>query len=116
MADPWPAISESAKDLIRKMLVRNPEKRYTAHQVLCNQTVFYYCLPYSHIFLILNWCENVYLGHPWIREDGVAPDKPIDSAVLTRMKQFMAMNKIKKIALRVRVNVDYTSLCPFSYK
>ena len=41
------------------------------------------------------------IGHPWIREDGVAPDKPIDSAVLTRMKQFMAMNKMKKIALRV---------------
>ena len=35
MADPWPAISESAKDLIRKMVVRNPEKRYTAHEVLC---------------------------------------------------------------------------------
>ncbi|KAH7300250.1 hypothetical protein KP509_24G053300 [Ceratopteris richardii] len=73
-SDPWPVISESAKDLIRKMLVRNPQKRYTAHQVLC---------------------------HPWIREDGVAPDQPIDSAVLSRMKQFMAMNKLKKIALRV---------------
>lgn len=73
-SDPWPVISESAKDLIIKMLDRNPERRYTAHQVLC---------------------------HPWIREDGVAPDKPIDSAVLSRMKQFMAMNKMKKIALRV---------------
>lgn len=73
-SDPWPHISESAKDLIRKMLVRNPEKRLTAHQVLC---------------------------HPWIRKDGVAPDKPIDSAVLSRMKQFTAMNKMKKLALRV---------------
>ncbi|KAI5075389.1 hypothetical protein GOP47_0009937 [Adiantum capillus-veneris] len=72
--DPWPGISESAKDLIRKMLLRNPEKRLTAHQVLC---------------------------HPWIRKDGVAPDKPIDSAVLSRMKQFTAMNKMKKLALRV---------------
>ena len=35
VADPWPTISESAKDLIRKMVVRNPEKRYTAHEVLC---------------------------------------------------------------------------------
>ncbi|KAJ7566954.1 hypothetical protein O6H91_02G125300 [Diphasiastrum complanatum] len=73
-SDPWPTISESAKDLIRKMLCPNPSKRYTAHQVLC---------------------------HPWIQEDGVAPDKPIDSAVLSRLKQFSAMNKIKKIALRV---------------
>jgi len=73
-SEPWPGISESAKDLIRNMLVRNPKKRLRAHQVLC---------------------------HPWIQKDGVAPDKPLDSAVLSRLKQFSAMNKIKKMALRV---------------
>jgi len=31
----------------------------------------------------------------------LAPDKPLDSAVLSRMKQFSAMNKLKKMALRV---------------
>lgn len=41
-------------------------------------------------------------GHPWIVDDRVAPDKPLDSAVLTRLKQFSAMNKLKKMALRVR--------------
>lgn len=41
-------------------------------------------------------------GHPWIVDDTVAPDKPIDSAVLSRLKQFSAMNKLKKMALRVR--------------
>ena len=41
-------------------------------------------------------------GHPWICEDGVAPDRPLDLAILSRMKQFTAMNKMKKIALRVR--------------
>ncbi|RCV09554.1 hypothetical protein SETIT_2G039100v2 [Setaria italica] len=73
-ADPWPSISESAKDLVRKMLNRNPRKRLTAHEALC---------------------------HPWVCVDGVAPDKPLDSAVLTRLKQFSAMNKLKKMALRV---------------
>ncbi|XP_071908550.1 calcium-dependent protein kinase 26-like [Coffea arabica] len=73
-SDPWPKISESAKDLVRKMLVRDPKKRLTAHQVLC---------------------------HPWVRVDGVAPDKPLDSAVLSRLTQFSAMNKFKKMALRV---------------
>ncbi|KAG9132789.1 hypothetical protein Leryth_014060 [Lithospermum erythrorhizon] len=73
-SDPWPSISESAKDLLRRMLVRNPRKRLTAHEVLC---------------------------HPWVHVDGVAPDKPLDSAVLSRMKQFSAMNKLKKMALRV---------------
>ncbi|KAK1310566.1 Calcium-dependent protein kinase 2 [Acorus calamus] len=73
-SDPWPSISNSAKDLVRRMLVRDPKKRLTAHQVLC---------------------------HPWVQVDGVAPDKPLDSAVLSRLKQFSAMNKLKKMALRV---------------
>lgn len=41
------------------------------------------------------------VGHPWIQVDGDAPDKPLDSAVLSRLKQFSAMNKFKKMALRV---------------
>jgi hypothetical protein len=40
-------------------------------------------------------------GHPWITDSAVAPDKPIDSAVLSRLKHFSAMNKLKKMALRV---------------
>uniref|UniRef100_A0ACD6A1G3 Uncharacterized protein n=1 Tax=Avena sativa TaxID=4498 RepID=A0ACD6A1G3_AVESA len=72
--DPWPSISDSAKDLVRKMLIRDPKKRLTAHEALC---------------------------HPWVCVDGVAPDKPLDSAVLSRLKQFSAMNKLKKMALRV---------------
>lgn len=73
-SEPWPTVSESAKDLVRKMLVRDPKKRLTAHEVLC---------------------------HPWVRIGGVAPDKPLDSAVLSRLNQFSAMNKLKKIAIRV---------------
>ena len=42
-----------------------------------------------------------YPEHPWMREGGNASDKPIDSAVLSRMKQFRAMNKLKKLALKV---------------
>ncbi|CAN6440018.1 unnamed protein product [Victoria cruziana] len=72
--DPWPAVSDEAKDLLTKMLIRNPKKRLSAHEVLC---------------------------HPWVQVDGVAPDKPLDSAVLSRLKQFSAMNKLKKMALRV---------------
>nr|AEY99980.1 calcium-dependent protein kinase [Nicotiana tabacum] len=74
VSEPWPTISESAKDLVRKMLVRDPKKRLTAHEVLC---------------------------HPWVRVGGVAPDKPLDCAVLSRLNQFSAMKKLKKIAVRV---------------
>ena len=42
-------------------------------------------------------------GHPWIVDDRIAPDKPLDSAVLSRLKQFSATNKFKKMALRVSI-------------
>ncbi|KAK4264612.1 hypothetical protein QN277_025765 [Acacia crassicarpa] len=73
-SEPWPSISDSAKDLIRKMLDQSPKNRLTAHEVL---------------------------RHPWIVDDNIAPDKPLDSAVLSRLKQFSAMNKLKKMALQV---------------
>ncbi|KAF8041233.1 hypothetical protein BT93_B3230 [Corymbia citriodora subsp. variegata] len=73
-SDPWPSISPGARDLIRKMLNSDPKQRLTAFEVL---------------------------NHPWIKEDGEAPDTPLDNAVLVRLKQFRAMNKFKKVALRV---------------
>ncbi|GJU50899.1 putative reverse transcriptase domain-containing protein [Tanacetum coccineum] len=39
--------------------------------------------------------------HSWISVNGVAPDKPLDPAVLTGLTQFSAMNKLKKMALKV---------------
>ncbi|EFJ07310.1 calcium dependent protein kinase 34 [Selaginella moellendorffii] len=71
---PWPTISASAKDLVRKMLKPNPRERLSAADVL---------------------------QHPWIKEDGDAPDKLIDGEVLSRMKNFSAMNKLKKVALKI---------------
>ncbi|XP_039836940.1 calcium-dependent protein kinase 15-like isoform X2 [Panicum virgatum] len=73
-SDPWPSISNSAKDLVKKMLRQDPKERLTAAEIL---------------------------NHPWIREDGEAPDKPLDITVIGRMKQFRAMNKLKKVALKV---------------
>ncbi|CAL4928819.1 unnamed protein product [Urochloa decumbens] len=73
-SDPWPKISESAKNLIRKMLTPCPSERLKAHEVL---------------------------RHPWICENGVATDQALDPSVLSRLKQFSAMNKLKKLALRV---------------
>jgi len=46
-------------------------------------------------------------GHPWIVDDAVTPDRPIDSAVLSRLKHFSAMNKLKKMALRVWITYPY---------
>ncbi|KAG8482879.1 hypothetical protein CXB51_024097 [Gossypium anomalum] len=59
-------VLEGAKDLIRKMLARDPKKRITAAQAL---------------------------EHPWLKEGGDASDKPIDSAVLSRLKQFRVISE-----------------------
>ncbi|GFZ13044.1 calcium-dependent protein kinase 17 [Actinidia rufa] len=83
-SDPWPSLSSGAKDLVRKMLTSDPKQRLTTFQVL---------------------------DHPWIKEDGEAPDTPLDNAVLGRLKQFRAMNKFKKVALRADADgngtIDY---------
>ncbi|KAG7037928.1 Calcium-dependent protein kinase 29, partial [Cucurbita argyrosperma subsp. argyrosperma] len=71
---PWPSISPSAKDLVSKMLRRDPKERITAAEAL---------------------------EHPWLKIEGKASSKPIDSAVFVRMKQFRAMNKFKQLALKV---------------
>lgn len=43
----------------------------------------------------------VFSGHPWIRDEGNAPDTPLDTTVLSRLKKFSATDKLKKMALRV---------------
>ncbi|KAG6489065.1 hypothetical protein ZIOFF_050323 [Zingiber officinale] len=72
-SDPWPSISSGAKELVKKMLRPDPKERLSAAEIL---------------------------NHPWMKGDG-APDKPLDLTVLNRMKQFRAMNKLKKVALKV---------------
>lgn len=57
--------------------------------------------PFHHLKKKLITMVLPMSGHPWIVDDSVAPDKPIDSAVLSRLKHFSAMNKLKKMALRV---------------
>nr|ABV22565.1 calcium-dependent protein kinase [Physcomitrium patens]ABV22571.1 calcium-dependent protein kinase [Physcomitrium patens]PNR48541.1 hypothetical protein PHYPA_013018 [Physcomitrium patens] len=73
-SDPWPKVSAAAKDLVSKMLKQDPKERLTAQEVL---------------------------KHPWMKEDGDAPDEPLDNAVLTRLKNFSSANKMKKLALQV---------------
>lgn len=71
-------------------------------------------LAYCSLILRLIYAgENIPLscaGHPWVQIDGVAPDRPLDSAVLSRLKQFSAMNKLKKMAIRVSTFL-YLSIC-----
>lgn len=43
-SDPWPSISDSAKDLVRRMLVRDPKRRLTAYEVLCKPSLAFHVL------------------------------------------------------------------------
>lgn len=70
---PWPQISKSAKDVLKKMLTVDPKSRITASQAL---------------------------SHPWVREDGNAPDVPLDISVMSHMRQFADFGKLKQLALK----------------
>ncbi|CAI5517975.1 unnamed protein product [Closterium sp. Naga37s-1] len=72
-ADPWPQVSDSAKDLVKRMLHPDPSVRISSADVL---------------------------RHPWLSHEKQS-DKPLGEAVLKRIKKFSAANKMKKLALKV---------------
>ncbi|GAB2212179.1 hypothetical protein Droror1_Dr00025529 [Drosera rotundifolia] len=72
--DPWPKVSDNAKDLVKRMLDPDPKKRLTAQGVL---------------------------DHPWLQNAKKAPNISLGETVKARLKQFSVMNKLKKKALRV---------------
>ncbi|KAK3444054.1 hypothetical protein EUGRSUZ_A00262 [Eucalyptus grandis] len=72
--DPWPKVSEEAKDLVRNMLEPNPYTRLTVQEVL---------------------------EHKWIQNVDKASNVSLGQNVRTRIKQFSLMNKFKKKVLRV---------------
>eukprot|EP00798_Chlamydomonas_sp_ICE-L_P030782 gene30782-35822_t len=72
-SSPWDKISEPAKDCVKSMLQRNPQKRLTAKQVL---------------------------QHPWMKENGIAIEEPMVPEVLARLRKFTHMNNLKKEALK----------------
>ncbi|GFY83783.1 calcium-dependent protein kinase 13 [Actinidia rufa] len=82
--EPWPNISESAKNLVRQMLEPDPERRLTAKQVI---------------------------EHPWLQNAKKAPNVPLGDIVKSRLKQFSMMNRFKRKALRVDTNGKGTLDC-----
>lgn len=72
--DPWPKVSDNAKDLVKRMLNPDPKRRLTAQEVL---------------------------DHPWLQNAKKAPNVPLGENVRARLQQFSVMNKFKKKALKV---------------
>ncbi|KAF6164136.1 hypothetical protein GIB67_017720 [Kingdonia uniflora] len=69
----WPSITSSAKDFIQKLMVKDPQTRFTAAQAL---------------------------SHPWVREGGDASKIPVDISVLSIMRRFVKYSRLKQFALR----------------
>ncbi|GAB4815929.1 hypothetical protein N2152v2_002975 [Parachlorella kessleri] len=69
---PWPSISSEAKDLVLRMLTKDPAARTKTDQML---------------------------KHPWLVRHGVASEKPLPPLVITRMKKFAGLNRLKKAAI-----------------
>ncbi|QCE05263.1 calcium-dependent protein kinase [Vigna unguiculata] len=72
--EPWPKVSDNAKDLVKKMLDPDPKRRLTAQEVL---------------------------DHPWLQNEKKAPNVSLGETVRSKLMQFSVMNKLKKRALRV---------------
>ncbi|RWR95617.1 calcium-dependent protein kinase 13 [Cinnamomum micranthum f. kanehirae] len=72
--DPWPSISENAKNLVRQMLEPDPKLRLTAKQVI---------------------------EHPWLQNAKKASNVPLGDVVKSRLKQFSMLNRFKRKALKV---------------
>ncbi|KAG0464311.1 hypothetical protein HPP92_020380 [Vanilla planifolia] len=67
--DPWPKVSDSAKDLVKRMLDPDPKHRLTAQEVL---------------------------DHPWLQNAKKAPNVNLGETVRARLQQFSVMNKFKR--------------------
>eukprot|EP00271_Cylindrocystis_brebissonii_P019778 TRINITY_DN6209_c0_g1_i1.p1 TRINITY_DN6209_c0_g1~~TRINITY_DN6209_c0_g1_i1.p1 ORF type:complete len:563 (+),score=127.06 TRINITY_DN6209_c0_g1_i1:542-2230(+) len=72
--DPWPKVSDAAKELVKAMLNADPLRRPTAEAVL---------------------------KHRWIENATEAPDTPLGADVLSRIRDFSQMNQLKKKALLI---------------
>lgn len=72
-SQPWPQISGAAKDLVTRMLQRDPARRITPAQIL---------------------------RHPWLQAQA-APDFPIDQVVAGRLARLSVKNKVHRAAMVV---------------
>lgn len=121
--DPWPKVSDSAKDLAKKLLDPDPSRRLTAKQALgsaCLLTpdVLYIALSYLSLqpmrMMVLrvnfDMFSNLNAEHPWLQNINKTPNVSLGETVKARLKQFSMMNKLKKKALKVL----QSSLCASS--
>jgi len=79
VGSPWDEISPGARDLVMKMLDRDPSRRPSASDALM---------------------------HPWLQESesaGAAADAPFSDSIVQRLQRFGTYGRLKQVALRTMV-------------
>ncbi|XP_045807294.1 calcium-dependent protein kinase 8-like isoform X2 [Trifolium pratense] len=102
--DPWPHVSDNAKDLVKKMLDPNPERRLTAQEVLDHPWLINVVKkkPDKANDLVKNMlAAHDVLGHPWLQNPNTAPNVSLGETVRRKLLQFSVMNKLTKTTSRV---------------
>jgi len=108
-SDPWPAISAEAKDVVRRLLTVDPRKRATAGEILRHPW-----LQVAHPRRGAGGRGGGFGAAGAAASSGGGggggsgaadghdhSDRPFDSAVIQRMRNFAAMNRLKRVALLV---------------
>lgn len=82
---PWDTLSSAAKDLVRKLLQRDPLARLTAEEAL---------------------------QHPWIDDEAALSHVPMSDSIIQRLQRFGTYGHLKQAALRVMAEVGANPVVP----
>lgn len=111
---PWPSLTSEARDFVKRLLNKDPRKRMTAAQALCECLV-----PHKNCwFFLLISCKmlltELVAGHPWIRNN-IDLKVPLDILILKLMKTYMRSPSLRKAALRVGLLSLFLYEIPFLF-
>ncbi|KAF8096737.1 hypothetical protein N665_0302s0011 [Sinapis alba] len=91
-SQPWPFVSESAKDLVKKKLTKDPKSRISASNFLGDDCFTGFWILVSSFWNILGSKAKLLIY------------KPLDNVLVLRMKRFGEMNQLKKLAFNADVD------------
>ena len=73
-SDPWPRLSTDCRDLVMRLMERDPERRITARAALL---------------------------HPWLQQTAAEAEQPIGGQVVARLQRFSTYGLLKRSVLRL---------------
>ena len=73
-SDPWPRLSDDCRDLVMRLMERDPERRVTARAALL---------------------------HPWLQQTAAEAEQPIGGQVVARLQRFSTYGLLKRSVLRL---------------